>query len=92
MAEGLTVQRNLVDVLTDLLRVVPYDQPCLRGALCSLRASAEFAAPEVQGHWWRKAADSLEHHLKGVPADAPWRAAAEAAWLGRPTDEGTVAR
>lgn len=50
--------RSLVNVINALVEVAPD----LKDVLASTQASASFAAPEMQSHWWNQCAVLLNQH------------------------------
>jgi len=53
-------QRELVDVIAEMLAIVPASELNLHNDLGKIRTSASYAAPEMQRHWWARTADILQ--------------------------------
>lgn len=54
--------RDLPTVIACILTLVPASETDLRHGLERVQQSASFAAPEVMGTWWRKAAEVLSDY------------------------------
>lgn len=63
--------RNLAQIIDDMLTVIPEEQHQLKANLLGVKTSSEYAAPEIQTQWWRKAAEILQAEVPH-PEDEDW--------------------
>lgn len=77
--------RNLADVITQMLDVIPPNETKLRETLGAVRDSARFAAPEIMPTWWQEGANALTDTLLGR-TDA-WVQRVADIWCGRAPEE-----
>lgn len=59
--------RNIREVITQIIHLIPVERAELRLALHRLRVRAAYTAPECIGQVWANASDTLEEALDGLP-------------------------
>ena len=75
--------RDLADVITAVLALIPADEQDLRAALGSLRESAAFAPPEGMALLWRRGTEYLVEHLGEQCPTEGWQLEVGRVWSGR---------
>jgi len=60
--------RWLPDVIDSILNVIPKEHFKLIEKLKAIKSSSEFAAPEMQNHWWKECGVILEEEI-GKPIE-----------------------
>jgi hypothetical protein len=65
--------RSLPEVLSKMTTLIPDDTGHLRNRLESVRTSALYAPPEMQGYWWRAAQTALIECEPEAPEEDWWR-------------------
>lgn len=77
----MTAPRDIADVISQMLELIPQNETDLRTRLTAVRESAAFAAPEMMGIWWERGAEVLEEALP-KRAEA-WAKRVLDIWMGR---------
>ena len=65
--------RNIVDVVDQMLRVLPADEAAFKGELVSLRSSALYAAPESARMWWSEFHRIINDYLPHPDKCTDWQ-------------------
>lgn len=63
--------RDITKVIDQILAVVPETETTARAALASVRSTAAFGAPELQGSYWNQLHGVLVRNLGHQPTE-PW--------------------
>jgi len=67
MAKGI---RRLVEVIHQILEIIPEDREDLRDSLLDIQGSVVCAAPEMMGFWWGEAMELL---MDKIDLTEPWK-------------------
>ncbi len=65
--------RNIVDVVDQMLLLLPYDESAFRAELHSLRQSALYAAPETTRMWWAEFQRIINDYLPHPDECSDWQ-------------------
>jgi hypothetical protein len=85
---NMTQDRNLVDVIDQILPLIPDSEPDLKAALEGHKRSAAFSAPERMRFWWGEVGEELEEAL-GFPITEEWKRQVFKIFTTRDPDEPT---
>lgn len=78
--------RDLPTVINCMLSLIPEEETSLRASLLDAQSSAEFAAPEMNYHFWLETAEALEEYLPADPAEHnDWQKAIVKIWQNKNT-------
>ena len=74
--------RNLDEVLTAMLEVIPKEQVVLAGKLRWIVNTLPYQPPEVHQNWWREATIHVNEHLGRRGPAVGWESEMIAIWMG----------
>ena len=78
--------RNITEVIDQMLLEIPHSEFSLRQELEMVKANAAFAAPEMMRKYWEQGSIVLQHYLPHPSKLNEWQTKVANIWMNKETE------